>query len=278
MNSKKISIIIPVYNDKRVEHAIQSVLKYKNVDMELIVIDGDSTDGTKEILEKMKNDIDIFVSEKDGSVSKACNKGRRLASGEWLFDLASDDILICDPMKIIEKYADETTDIICGNLIAKKGEKYAYNYSNPNLKLLDYQCSLRKPASFFRRSLYLQYGMADETLRCACDREIFLRFRIKGARFKLISEYIVIFSYGGLSTKNPIRYAYIEDLKISNKYRMNRLISISYFCYRCLMYFWWQIKGGIATLLKIERRSFPLSYEDISETIVKQTKALQNGN
>ena len=226
MSSKKLSVIIPVYNDVRVERAINSVLQYKNESIELIVIDGASTDGTKETIEKMKDAIDVFISEKDKSVTQASNKGIRLASGEWIFNLASDDILICDPLKIIKKYDDQEADIICGNLITKRAEKYGYNYSDSNLKLLDYRCSIRYPASFIKRSLFLQYGMLDETLRCAGDREIFLRFRQKGIKFKFITEFIVIFSYGGISTKNPIRYAYIEDLKISNQYGLNRFASI----------------------------------------------------
>ncbi len=271
---KKLSIIIPVLNYKRVERAINSVLKYKSNKIELIVVDGLSTDGTREIILKMKSDIDYFVSEKDDGITQAFNKGIGLSSGEWIFSLAADDILICDPMKIIDKYDDGSVDVICGSIICEREKKYGFDFSEPNLQLLDYYCSLKHPASFYKRTVYLRYGMPDESYKCAGDREMFLRLYKNSAQIKVIPEYIVIFASGGLSAQP--KYCYKEDLIISKKYGINRLNCTVYYYYRYIRYFGSKIKRSFAKLLGLKSKTFKMSYTDICEIIKCQNEDLNH--
>ena len=205
---KLLSIIIPVYNNIKITDAINSVLKYKRDDYELLIIDGNSTDGTKEVIEKYGAQVDCFISEKDKSVHDALNKGIKKAKGEWIFFLAADDILIYDPILILSGELGGV-DLICGNIIEEyQKNKYRIAVSDSRLEMLEYNCSIRHPATFFRRKLYEKYGLYNGEIKCAGDREIFLRFKKNGANFKFIDKNIVLFRYGGLSTANPMKYGY----------------------------------------------------------------------
>lgn len=276
MKEKILSIIIPVYNDQRVKCAIDSVLNYKDESLELIVIDGGSLNETKEVLQRMRDDLDYFVSEKDKNVNDAINKGIIIATGKWVLVLASDDILACNPLKIIEKYDDGNEDIICGNLIAKNENGYTYGVSKSDLSALDYRCSIKHPASFFKRTLYFKYGFYDDTLYCAADREIFLRFRSKDVKFQFIPEYIVIFTNsGGLSTKNPLKYAYKEDKQISLKYGMNKFVVTKDYILRCLSLVCRRARDKVFKLFGIKRKKRFISHEEITRVLNEQNDGLK---
>ena len=89
-----ISIIIPVFNaGKTLQSTIESILGqcYKNI--ELIIVDGESVDNTKDIIAQYKKNIDIFICEKDNGIYDAMNKGIIAANGDWLLFLGGDDVL-----------------------------------------------------------------------------------------------------------------------------------------------------------------------------------------
>lgn len=221
-----LSIIIPVRNNPDISRAIDSVLKYKNSSMELIVMDGASNDSTVNIVKGYGEKIDIFISEPDKGIGDAFNKAIRFMHGDWAFFLASDDELLCDPMKIIEKYNDGICDLICGHIILSDNYGgYLLSRSEHDLSQLDYRCSLRHPATFFRKTVFDKYGYYDTSLICAMDRELFIRFREQGAVFSIINEYITLFRLGGISTKDPIKYAAKEDVYISDQYKISKVKS-----------------------------------------------------
>src|SRR4051812_11860469 len=92
--SKKISIITINYNDKEgLRSTIDSVITQSFRDFEFLVIDGNSSDGGKEVLEEYKSHIDYCVSEPDTGVYNAMNKGIRAATGDYLLFLNSGDVL-----------------------------------------------------------------------------------------------------------------------------------------------------------------------------------------
>lgn len=94
-----MSIIVPVYNAKNsIEQTLNSVCRLPEGTLELIVVDGGSTDNTLEKIALFKDRIDHLVVEKDKGVYDAMNKGIRLASGEWLLFLGSDDVLHDDSL------------------------------------------------------------------------------------------------------------------------------------------------------------------------------------
>lgn len=235
MDDKILSIIIPVYNNILIERALKSLKKYKNSHIEIIVIDGNSTDGTKDIISNYRGIIDLFISENDFGPYDAANKGIKKAKGEWLFWFAADDVLLVNPIEIIKKYSTEEIDIICGSIIEEKPlNKKQICCSNTDLRRLNYHCSLRQPATFFRRKLFIENGLYNTEYKYAADREIFLRFRDAGVKFNIIKEQIVYFSYGGLTTSDKVLKTYMEDYKISVRYKVNRILAMIIFIIRSM--------------------------------------------
>ena len=92
-NKPLVTIVTPSYNQGQfIEETILSVLNQTYNNIQYIIIDGDSTDGTKKVLDKYKNRVDVIISEKDKGQTDAINKGFKLAKGELVGWLNSDDI------------------------------------------------------------------------------------------------------------------------------------------------------------------------------------------
>ncbi len=213
---KRLSVIIPVFNSKSVDKAINSIKKTDEI--ELLVIDGGSESETIDLLDKNRDKIDYYISERDKGLYDAMNKGIANSTGEWVFTLASDDQLLCNPLAIIDKYENRNYDLICGNLLAKNFEnRYFLICPNEKLSRLDIECSICHPGTFFRKCVYEKYGLYDLKYKCAADHELFLRLYKNGISFLIIPELITFFLYGGTSTTHPFR-AFKEDLQISDRY------------------------------------------------------------
>ena len=120
-----ISIIMPNFKSEYLENSIKSVLNqsYKNV--ELILIDGDSGNGTIRILEKYNDKIDFWISEKDKGMWDAWNKGLKLAKGRFVGIVDSTNKLYPDAMKILSNYIkkNQNFDFVCGT-VKKDGRIY----------------------------------------------------------------------------------------------------------------------------------------------------------
>lgn len=103
-NKPLISIVTVVFNgEKTLEHTIKSVIQQSYDNVEYIIIDGGSNDGTLDIIKKYENQIDYWVSEPDKGIYDAMNKGVRAVNGEWVYFLGADDILY----DILQKIAEE---------------------------------------------------------------------------------------------------------------------------------------------------------------------------
>ena len=229
---KKLSIIIPVWNSKTVDKAIASIPQSEEI--EVLVIDGKSDQYTIDLIDQVKDRIDYFVSEKDNGLYDAMNKGIKKASGEWVFTLASDDQLLCDPISIINKYENQGSDLICGTIVAKDFyDRYFVMNPDNNLSRLDIDCSVFHPGTFFKRFLYDKYGMYDLQYRCAADHEYFVRLYRNSVKFLCVPELITFFAYGGISTNN-LYLAYREDIKISDRYLVSKWKSRGFFIFRSL--------------------------------------------
>ena len=115
----KISIITVNYNDKDgLEKTIKSVLNQENTVFEYLVIDGNSADGSKDVIEKYKDKIDYWVSEPDSGIYNAMNKGILAATGDYLLFLNSGDWLYeNDSIANVDKLILESKDIYFGNAI-----------------------------------------------------------------------------------------------------------------------------------------------------------------
>lgn len=120
----KLSIITVSYNSaKTIEFTINSVLSQRIPDLEYIIIDGGSTDGTIKIIQGFREKISIFISEPDMGIYDAMNKGIRMATGEVIGVLNSDDIYADENVlhDVMQNFnSDYSIDILFGNLVYVK--------------------------------------------------------------------------------------------------------------------------------------------------------------
>lgn len=207
----KISIITVVFNRvKTVERAIQSVLNQSYNDIEYIVVDGASTDGTIDIIERYKQRIHTIVSEKDKGMYDALNKGIKLATGDIVGILHADDEFADET--ILQQVADvflqnKHTDCVYGDVGFVKEEdpgKIIRYYSSSifHPKLFKYGFMPAHPTFFCYKKFFDLYGFYRTDLEIAADFDLLLRYLKK---FTLQSVYIpqmlVRMNMGGKSTK-----------------------------------------------------------------------------
>ncbi len=206
----KLSIITICFNEKdKIEKTLISVINQKFTNYEFIVIDGGSTDGTKEIIEKYRDDITIFVSEKDSGIYNAMNKGINKSSGEYLLFLNGGDYLYSDDTldELFEKY-NPTDDIVYGNIITtNNGSLVKVINPFPSKKFFFFITSLPHQSSFIKRELFINDGLYDENFRIVSDQEFFMRELIKNKK-KMVYVPITISYYDNQS------YSMSADIKL----------------------------------------------------------------
>lgn len=221
-----ISIITSVFNNAAtIRDSIESVLRQTYTKIEYIVIDGGSTDGTVEIIQEYKDSISQFISEPDKGIYDGLNKGIRLASGEIIAFLHSDDIYPNDSVvSDIMTHFNENLDGIYGDLVytAKNNTTQILRYwkSEPfQPKLLRCGWMPPHPTLFLRRSVYENYGSFDLNFAIAADYDFMLRILTENITIKYIPKILYIMRMGGASNKSitNILLKSSEDLKALKK-------------------------------------------------------------
>lgn len=220
----KISIITVTYNSaSTIEQTIQSVLNQSYTNIEYIIVDGVSTDGTLDILNRYKSRIHKIVSEKDKGIYDALNKGIDLATGDVIGILHSDDFYMSS--NIIENVANSFNQNQCDALYANlyyvdkdntdkiKRKWHSGNYSEGSF-LNGWMPP--HPTFFVKKEIYNKFGKFDLQFTSAADYELMLRFIHKNKiKLAYLNEFIVKMRVGGKSNvtvKNRVT-ANMEDRK-----------------------------------------------------------------
>lgn len=204
-----ISIItISLNAEKHIEQAIQSVLgqTYKNI--EYIVVDGGSTDGTIEILNKYTNRITHFISENDEGIADAMNKGVAIAKGAYVLFLHADDYFIDDT--ILEKtvgLSDTTADIIACRIQFGRHFKI-YKPRGFNF-WINFKQGIYHQGALCRRSLIKELNGFDKQFRIAMDYDFFLRAYHSRAKLFKVPVILTVMRDTGISSRQDWK-----DLKI----------------------------------------------------------------
>ncbi|MGO4707972.1 glycosyltransferase family 2 protein [Chryseobacterium sp. 2TAF14] len=205
--SCKLSIITINYNNaKGLERTLKSIINQNSKNFEYVVVDGNSTDESKDIIEKNKNYINKWISEPDSGVYNAMNKGIGMASGDYLLFLNSGDKLADE--NVIAKVLpllENNSDIIYGNLI------YSLNETPQTLfvpsKNIDFTYFLNSflphPSSFIKKSLFQKIGLYNEKFKIISDWEFFLRaIIVNKASYFHIDTVISDFDNSGISSNS----------------------------------------------------------------------------
>lgn len=198
----KVSIITPSYNQgKFIEKTLLSVLCQNYPNIEYIVVDGNSSDGTIEILEYYRDFIDHLIIEPDRGQSDALNKGFRLATGDILAYLNSDDVYADqNVVSTVIKYFQETkADVVygCRKFISEDGYQTNFHpyreYSKEYLVWTDY---IPQECVFWGRDIFRKAGeWINEEFDFAMDYELWFRFLEHDARFYAAPETFGFFRY-----------------------------------------------------------------------------------
>lgn len=191
----KISVITACRNSAAfIERTLQSVISQRGSwgELEYLVMDGASTDGTQDILRKYAGDIDVLVSEKDGGPAAAINKGLRRATGDILCWLNADDVYFPGTLeRVIEAFARHPkAALVFGQctIIDEHDREIRRGITGFKHMFFPFSCRfmiqcinyVSQPAMFFRRSAFEKAGPLSETLKAAWDYEFLLRLWKQG--------------------------------------------------------------------------------------------------
>ena len=213
VNKPQVSIVTVVYNGKSfLEETIQSVINQAYENVEYIIIDGGSTDGTLEIIKKYEDKIDYWVSEKDKGISDAFNKGISSSTGDWILFLnAGDTFFNNSSLSIFNTFIDASVIITQVELVGIKNNRYIIGHKKP----LAHKLPTSHQSIFYKTSIFDEFGFYDTSYKFAMDYEHYLRFRNK-IKFAFIDKVTSTMPLNGASAINP-SYTHLEMIKADLK-------------------------------------------------------------
>lgn len=218
----KISLITVTYNsEKTLEETIKSILNQKYENYEHIIVDGLSKDNTMEIVRKYENKYNgklKYISEKDTGLYDAMNKGIKMASGDIIGILNSDDILANELVfeKIVNTFKNTDCDATYSDLVFmdEKTMKIpvrnfmAHKYS----KIMGWHPP--HPTLYLKKEIYNAIGCFNTNYRIAADLDFMMRLIKNNYKLSYIKEYLILMRSGGVST-NGLK-GYLKNLKEAN--------------------------------------------------------------
>ena len=220
-NNPLVSIVTIVRNgEKYLERTIQSVINQTYNNIQYIIIDGISTDGTIDIIKKYANKIDYWASESDKGISDALNKGIKLSDGELIGILHSDDWYECDTIKRVIKafLAQQDVGVIYGDSRYYQNDKPLFViFPHPNPERIYVEMTYCHAACFVTKKCYEKFGVFNNDFKAAMDYELLLRFYINKVKFYYIHETLANTSFGGYSDRREIE-ALLESRKARLQY------------------------------------------------------------
>lgn len=233
----KISIITITYNSEAtLEETIESVIAQDYPELEYIIVDGLSQDGTMDIVRKYADNISVVISEKDKGISDAFNKGIRAATGDIIGIINSDDMLMPGALQAVAAQMKEDTDVVYGKAYRLYEDGSTREYLPRDLKIFTYKMPLVHPATFVRKAAYEQYGYFNVDYRYCMDRAVLYQMYRGGAKFQYIDEFLAYYRMGGTSENQYWTGTLKEGEQISIDFGMNPIKAKLITVYKKLRY------------------------------------------
>lgn len=231
----KVSIITSCYNrEETIRGAIESVLSQDYPDIEYIIIDGASKDNSLSIINEYKDKISKIVSEPDHGMYEAINKGIRLATGDIIGLVHSDDFLFANNTisHIVNEFQKTGADFIYGDGLFvdyNETEKVVRNWIGGNYRLwkVKHGWLPLHPTCYIRREAMLKRDLYNETYKIAADSDLLFRYLVKGdLTVSYLKEYIIRMRMGGLSTDCARRkQMWKEDVRMYQSHGISPIIT-----------------------------------------------------
>ena len=224
----KVSIITCCYNRvNTIRGAIESVLAQDYPNIEYIVIDGASNDGSLEVINEYRDRISIIVSEPDHGMYEAINKGIRLATGDIVALVHSDDFLYDDHVvsDVVKEFERSQADFLYADGLfvdADNTDRVVRNWIGGNYKRgkVKFGWLPLHPTCYIKRSIIELLGQYDETYKMAADTDFLIRYLYE-ARLQVtyLHRYVVRMRMGGMSTdRSRMKAMWKEDIAIMRKH------------------------------------------------------------
>lgn len=196
----KVSIITVSYNAAgTIEQTICSVLEQSYKNIEYLIIDGNSTDGTQKIIEKYQDRLAYYISERDNGIYDAMNKGIFRATGEVIGIINSDDWYESNTVeKVVEVFNRSNAGVVFGEI-------WLLDHNEKRRRCTRHSILPPHPAMFVKRDVYQKYGVFDTNYKIAADYEMTLRFFVNGVSFEHIEDIFSNFRTSGISTKKKMQ-------------------------------------------------------------------------
>ncbi len=220
----KVTIITTCYNRvATIQGAIESVLAQDYPDIEYIVVDGLSKDGSMDIINRYKDRVAKIVSERDHGMYEAINKGIRMATGDIIGLVHSDDFLYDNHVisDVVKRFEDTNTDFLYGDGVfvnANDTNKPVRNWIGGAYHRWKVRCGWLPlhPTCYIRRDVMMREGLYDESFKIAADTDLLVRYLYK-AHLKVVYLHrrIIRMRMGGLSTDSQKRrQMWDEDIRL----------------------------------------------------------------
>ena len=220
----RVSIITSCYNRAAtIRSAIESVLAQDYNDIEFIVVDGSSTDGSLDIIREYADRISIIISEPDHGMYEAINKGIRVATGEIIGLLHSDDFFYDNGVigRIVERMKRTHADFLYGDGLFVNPDdtnKVVRNWIGGGYRLWKVRHGWLPlhPTCYIRRDVMTRLGLYNESYKIAADSDLLVRYLLTGGlTVTYLNEYVVRMRMGGLSTDSAKRKKmWEEDIRV----------------------------------------------------------------
>jgi glycosyltransferase involved in cell wall biosynthesis len=198
-NRPLVSVITVVLNgEKHLEQTIKSVLSQTYDNIEYIIIDGQSKDNTLDIVKKYETKIDYWLSEKDGGIYYAMNKGIAHANGDIIGILNADDFYSPDTiLNVVNTFLNTDADVFHGDIIFLND--YQETRMQPDIHKMMQQPSVFHPTCFVKKQVYSKIGDFNTEYKISADYDFLLRCLKSNFKFEYIPHVLTYFRPGGMS-------------------------------------------------------------------------------
>lgn len=234
--SVKVSIITTCYNrEATIRGAIESILSQDYSNIEYIVVDGASKDNSMSIINEYRDRITTIICEPDSGMYEAINKGLRVATGNIVGLLHSDDFLYATNTisRIVAKFDKTQADFIYGNgifvdiedtsCIVRNWISGTYSKNKVRRGWLPLH-----PTVYIRRECFSKWGLYDEGFKIAADSDFLVRYLYEtNIKVAYLNEYIIKMRMGGLSTdRKKMKEKWKEDLRLYRSHGFNPYLAL----------------------------------------------------
>lgn len=219
----KISVITVCFNAiQTIEKTILSTLNQDYPNVEYIIIDGNSNDGTVDVIKKYSKEISYWISEKDHGIYDAMNKGIKVATGDWITFRNSGDYFLSSHSlsDFFRQEVDRDVSVLHGNCYLVN--EWGYIKKEPDILKFSYDIGVMPvihPATFIKTSVHKQH-LFNLSYRSSADYDLILRLLKEGYKFEYRPITIVVFDSVGFSTINW-NISYFENCRIIGLYNKN---------------------------------------------------------